>query len=52
MHKKMDGPGIALAIIYWLIMLAVVAVIAIALAPYFGSIDGTKLRALISRFSA
>jgi hypothetical protein len=55
-HKKLDGPGIALAIIYWLIMLAFVAIIAIALAPLFSSLDGikfpTQLRAIISRFSA
>lgn len=55
-HKRLDGPGIALAIIYWLIMLTVVAVIGIALAPLFESPDGIKipaqLRALMDRFSA
>jgi uncharacterized membrane protein YhaH (DUF805 family) len=55
-HKKLDGSGIAIAILYWLIMLAVVAIVCIAIAPLFGSLDGIKipaqLRALISRFFA
>jgi hypothetical protein len=53
-HKQLDGPGIAIAIIYWLIMLALLALIAIAIAPLFTSLDGLKipaqLRAVISRF--
>jgi hypothetical protein len=43
-HKKLDGPGIALAIIYWLMLaLAIIAMIA-AFALLFGAIDNPEIR--------
>lgn len=43
-HKKLDGPGIALAIIYWLLLaLAILAVIA-TFAMLFGAIDNPEIR--------
>jgi hypothetical protein len=55
-HKKLDGPGIALAILFWIMVLAGVTFIAVALAPLVGSMEGIKipaeLRMLIRKFSA
>lgn len=55
-QRKIDTTGIVLAVIYWLVMLAVVSVIGIALAPLFGSLDMTglpaRLRAWLLYFSA
>lgn len=36
-HKKLDGAGIALAILYWLSLLAVVAMIGLLIAAVFGA---------------
>lgn len=35
-HKKMDGPGIALAILYWLMILAIALILASLAAVFFG----------------
>jgi hypothetical protein len=55
-HKKMDGAGIMLAIVYWLLVLAGAAILAIAIAPLLGAMEGLEipgqLRGLIRRFSA
>lgn len=42
-HKKLDGPGIALAIPYWLIMLSGVLILAAAAASLFGMVDNPQL---------
>jgi uncharacterized membrane protein YhaH (DUF805 family) len=36
-HKKIDGPGIGLAIIYWLVLVAVVAVVGLCVAILLGA---------------
>jgi hypothetical protein len=38
-HKKLDGAGIALAILYWFTMLVAVLILASAAAPFFGQFD-------------
>lgn len=55
-HKMMDGPGVALAIVYWLLMLAAVIFLGAVIAPLVGAIDGSNLlaplRSWIRSFSA
>ena len=50
-HKKLDGPGIILAVLYWLITLSVSLILATYAALLFGAIDSPaileKLRSLI-----
>ncbi|MCX6878817.1 MAG: DUF4339 domain-containing protein, partial [Verrucomicrobia bacterium] len=43
-HKKMDGPGIALAILYWLIMLLAVLILAACVALLCGAIHSPALQ--------
>lgn len=43
-HKKLDGIGILLAIIYWLIVIAAIAVIIAVLAVMFGSLGSPELQ--------
>ena len=42
-HKKMDGAGIALAIIYWLIVVLALVVLAGILAVLFGAVENPEL---------
>lgn len=43
-HKKLDGPGIALAIFYWLMLVVVVAAVAAVVALMFGLIHSPELQ--------
>lgn len=43
-HKKLDGVGVALAIIYWLIMLICVVAIVVTVALLLGAIDSPELQ--------
>lgn len=43
-HKKMDGPGIALAILYWLIMLSAVLILAAFVALLCGATSSPALQ--------
>jgi len=43
-HRKLDGPGIALAILYWLMILAIVLILASLAAVFFGVIDSPELQ--------
>ena len=42
-HKKLDGSGIALAIVYWIVMSAVVLILAACVAMLCGAIDSPVL---------
>jgi uncharacterized membrane protein YhaH (DUF805 family) len=42
-HKKLDGPGIALAILYWLITVAAVLIVAAMVALLVGVINSPSL---------
>jgi hypothetical protein len=42
-HKKLDGAGIALAILYWFTMLTAVLLLASAAAPLFAGFDISNL---------
>jgi hypothetical protein len=43
-HKKMDAPGIVLAILYWLMILLGILILAAAVAVFFGMIDQPELK--------
>jgi uncharacterized membrane protein YhaH (DUF805 family) len=43
-HKKLDGPGIFLAIVYWLLMAVVIVAVAAAVAVMFGAIGTPEMR--------
>lgn len=43
-HKKLDGPGIALAIIYWLLLLVGILVAGAVIALMFGMIESPELQ--------
>jgi uncharacterized protein (DUF983 family) len=43
-HKKLDGPGIVLAIVYWLVMLAFVLMLVAAAAMLLGAIKSPELQ--------
>jgi hypothetical protein len=43
-HKKLDGAGIFLAIVYWLMILLVIVSIAVAVAILLGAIGDPELR--------
>lgn len=43
-HKKLDGAGIFLAIVYWLLMVVFIAVIAAAIGVLFGAIGTPETR--------
>ncbi len=43
-HKKLDGPGVALAILYWLIVVVAIISIAAAVALLFGFIGDPELQ--------
>lgn len=47
-HKKMDGPGIALAILYSLMILLIVLILAALIAIIFGAIESPELKKLLS----
>ena len=42
-HKKLDGAGVALAILYWLVLLAGIWMLATAVFPHFGTIENTQI---------
>ena len=42
-HKKLDGPGIALAVVYWLVMLAFVSMLAASVGLLYGVIESPAL---------
>lgn len=43
-HKKLDGPGVVLAILYWLMIALVLLMIAAFVAVMFGAINSPELR--------
>ena len=43
-HKKIDGAGVALAIVYWLLMLVTIIAIAVTAALLLGVIDSPELQ--------
>ena len=43
-HKKMDGPGIVLAIFYWLMVLLSILIVIAFVALFFGTIDSPELQ--------
>ncbi len=47
-HKKMDAAGWVLAILYWLSVLAVLAILGVILAIFLGAVDNPELRERIS----
>jgi hypothetical protein len=51
LHKKLDGPGIALAILYWLFTISLILLLSALLALLLGVIDNpaiqSQLRSLL-----
>ena len=43
-HKKLDGPGIALAILYWLLLLIAILVVGAVVALMFNMIGSPELQ--------
>lgn len=43
-HKKLDGPGVVLAILYWLMILLAVLMVAALIALMFGAIQSPELQ--------
>jgi hypothetical protein len=43
-HKKLDGVGVALAILYWLVMLVCLVAIVVTVALLLGAIDSPELQ--------
>jgi hypothetical protein len=46
-HKKLDGVGIFLAIVYWLIAIAALAIVAVGIAAFFSVAGNPELQAKI-----
>lgn len=49
-QRKLDKPGIALAIVYWLVVLGILTVIAATLALLFGAVESPVLQGQLRHF--